>query len=88
MYQKPTNVEELENAIAELELESIFLKEEIENTATLFMDNLRPKNLLRSAWQHITQGVLGKLSVKILPGSKKLLPQPKNEKKTILLSNS
>jgi hypothetical protein len=88
MYQKPTNVEELEKAIAELELESIFLKEEIENTATLFMDNLRPKNLLKSAWHHITQGVLGKLPVKILPGPKKLLPQPKNEKKTILLSNS
>ena len=87
MYQKPTNVEELEKVIAELELESKFLKEEIENTADLFMDNLRPKNLLKSAWQHITQGVLGKLPVKILPGHKKLLPQPMNGKKPILLSN-
>jgi len=51
------------------------------------MDNLRPKNLLKSAWQHITQGVLGKLPVKILPGHKKLLPQPMNGKKPILLSN-
>jgi hypothetical protein len=87
LYQKPTNARELEKVIADLELESKFQKEEIEDTAALIMDNLKPKNLLKNAWQHISQGVLHKLPVKIFPGPKKLLPQHMNGKKPILLSN-
>jgi hypothetical protein len=87
MYQKPANVEELEKLISELELKSLSQKEDIEQSSALIMNNLKPKNLLKSAWQHFTQGVLGKVSVKILPGPKKLLPQHMNGKKPILLSN-
>jgi hypothetical protein len=87
MYQKPTNVEELATVIAELELESISLKEDIETSAALLMNNLKPINLLKNFLQPVSNGVIGKWAGKILLGYKKLLHKPIDVKKPLLLSN-
>jgi len=86
MYQKPTNVEELERVIAELELESISQKEEIENTAALFMTNLKPINILKNVLQPVSNGFIGKWAGKLLLGYKKLLHKPIDTKKPLLIS--
>jgi hypothetical protein len=87
MYQKPTNVEELEKIIAKLEEESIFLKEDIETSAALFMNNLKPINILKSVLQPVSNGVIGKWAGKLALGYKKLLHKPTDAKKPLLLSN-
>ncbi len=87
MYQKPTNVEELEKLIAELELDSISLKEDIEISAALFMHDLKPINILKSALQPVSNGVIGKWAGKLLLGYKKLLHKPIDTKKPFLISN-
>jgi hypothetical protein len=46
-YQKPAMLRNWKKVIAELEEESIFLKEDIETSAALFMHNLKPINILR-----------------------------------------
>jgi hypothetical protein len=87
MYQKPTNVEELTKVIAELELESISQKEDIDYTAALLMHNLKPINILKSVLQPVSNGVIGKWAGKLLLGYKKLLHKPIDVKKPLLLSN-
>ena len=87
MYKKPTNVEELEKVIAELEEESIFLKEDIETSAAHFMNNLKPINILKSVLQPVSNGVIGKWAGKLVLGYKKLLHKPIEAKKPLLLSN-
>ena len=87
MYQKPTNVEELEKVIAELELESISLKEDIELSAALVMHNLKPVNILKNVLQPVSNGMIGKWAGKLLLGYKKLLHKPTDTKKPLLISN-
>jgi hypothetical protein len=87
MYQKPTNVEELARVIAELELESISQKEDIDYTAALLMHNLKPINILKNVLQPVSNGVIGKWAGKLLLGYKKLLHKPIDVKKPLLLSN-
>jgi len=87
MYQKPRNVEELEKLIADLELESKFQKEEIEDTAAIFMNNLKPINILKNVLQPVSNGVIGKWAGKLALGYKKLLHKPVDVKKPLLLSN-
>jgi hypothetical protein len=86
MYQKPTNVEELEKVIAELELESISLKEDIEISAALLMHNLKPVNILKNVLQPVSNGFIGKWAGKLLLGYKKLLHKPVESKKPLLIS--
>jgi hypothetical protein len=87
MYQKPTNVDELKKVIAELELESMSQKEEIEYNAALFMNNLKPINILKNVLQPVSNGVIGKWAGKLALGYKKLLHKPVDVKKPLLLSN-
>jgi hypothetical protein len=87
MYQKPRNVEELEKLIADLELESKFQKEEIEDTAAIFMNNLKPINILKNVLQPVSNGFIGKWAGKLALGYKKLLHKPVDVKKPLLLSN-
>ena len=49
-YKQPTNVEELSKVIAELELKAISQKKDIEESFTIFLDNLKPMNLLKGIW--------------------------------------
>jgi hypothetical protein len=86
MYQKPTNVEELEKLIADLELESISQKEDIETSAALFMNNLKPINILKNVLQPVSNGFIGKWAGKLLLGYKKLLHKPIDTKKPLLIS--
>ena len=86
MYQKPTNARELAEVIADLELESKFQKEEIEETAALFMHNLKPINILKHALQPVSNGVIGKWAGKLLLGYKKLTHQRAEAVKPILIS--
>ena len=86
MYQKPRNVEELSKLIAELELESISLKEDIEYSAALFMNNLKPINILKSVLQPVSNGFIGKWAGKLVLGYKKLLHKPIDTKKPLLIS--
>ena len=85
-YQKPTNVEELHKVIEELELESKFLKEEMEDDAALFMSNLKPINILKNVLQPVSNGVIGKWAGKLMLGYKKLLHKPVDTKKPLLIS--
>jgi hypothetical protein len=86
MYQKPRNAKELAEVIADLELESISRKEDIEKSAALFMNNLKPINLLKSALQPVSNGVVGKWAGKVLLGYKKLLHRSPDVKKPLLIS--
>jgi hypothetical protein len=85
-YQKPRNTEELSKVIAELESESIFLKEDIENSAAQLMNNLKPINILKNVLQPVSNGFIGKWAGKLLPGFKKLLHRPAEGKKPVLIS--
>jgi hypothetical protein len=86
MYQKPGNTEELQNLIADLEWEAISQKEEIEKSAALFMDNLKPINILKHVLQPVSNGFLGKWAGKILLGYKKLTHRRAEVIKPILIS--
>jgi hypothetical protein len=86
MYQKPGNVKELQEVIADLEWESKRQKEDIENSAALFMNNLKPINILKNILQPVSNGIIGKWAGKILLGYKKLLHRPEDTKKPFLIS--
>lgn len=86
MYQKPTNVEELEKVIADLELESISQKEDIEKSAALLMNNLKPINILKHALQPVSNSVIGKWADKVLLGYKKLTHRRAEVIEPILIS--
>jgi hypothetical protein len=51
MYKKPTNVEELANVIALMELKAISQKKDLEESFAVFCDNLKPMNILKGIWQ-------------------------------------
>ena len=87
IYQKPTNARELAEVIADLELELKFQKKEIEDTAALFMHNLKPINILKSVLQPVSNGFVGKWAGKLVLGYKKLLHKPVETKKPLLISN-
>ena len=87
MYQKPTNVKELEKVIADLELEAKFRKEDIENSAAHLMNNLKPINILKNVLQPVSNGVIGKWAGKVLLGYKKLVHRSADVKKPLLISN-
>jgi hypothetical protein len=86
MYQKPRNVEELQKVIADLEWESISQIEDIEKSAALFMNNLKPINILKNVLQPVSNGFIGKWAGKVLLGYKKLLHRPVDVKKPVLIS--
>ena len=86
MYQKPGNVEELQKVIADLEWESIRQKEDIENSAALFMHNLKPINIIKNILQPVSNGFIGKWAGKVLLGYKRLLHRPEEAKKPFLIS--
>lgn len=86
MYQKPRNVEELQKVIADLEWDAISQKEDIEQSAALFMNNLKPINILKNVLQPVSNGFIGKWAGKILLGYKKLLHRPADVKKPLLIS--
>lgn len=86
MYQKPENVEELQKLIADLEGESISQKEEIEKSAALFMNNLKPINILKHALQPVSNSVMGKWADKILLGYRKLTHRRAEVVKPIMIS--
>ncbi|HET7001302.1 MAG TPA: hypothetical protein VFI33_08340 [Puia sp.] len=86
VYQKPGNVEELQKVIADLEWESISQKEDIENSAALLMNNLKPINILKHVLQPVSNGFIGKLAGKVAVGYKKLLHRPPDAKKPVLIS--
>ncbi len=86
MYQKPENVEELQKIIADLEWESISQKEEIEKSAALFMNNLKPINILKQALQPVSNSVVGKWADKIFLGYKKLTHRRAEVVKPIMIS--
>ena len=86
MYQKPRNTEELAKVIADLERESKLRKEDIEYSAALFVNHLKPINLLKSALQPVANSVVGKWVGKLLTGSKKLLHRTPDVKKPLLIS--
>ena len=87
IYQKPTNARELAEVIADLELELKFQKKEIEDTAALFMHNLKPINILKSVLQPVSNGFVGKWAGKLVLGYKKLLHKPVETKKPLLISH-
>jgi hemerythrin superfamily protein len=86
MYKKPENVEELHKVIADLEWESICQKEDIEKSAALLVDNLKPINILKNALQPVSDSMIGKWAGKLLLGYKKLLHRSTEEKKPMLIS--
>jgi hypothetical protein len=85
-YQKPGNVEELQKVIADLEWESISQKEDIENSAALLMNNLKPINILKHVLQPVSNGFIGKWAGKVLLGYKKLTHRRAEEVKTVMIS--
>ena len=86
MYQKPGNAEELQKLIADLEWESISQKEDIERSAAMLMNNLKPINILKNVLQPVSSGFIGKWAGKVLLGYKKLLHRPAEVKKPLLIS--
>jgi len=79
-------VEELQKLIADLEGESISQKEEIEKSAALFMNNLKPINILKHALQPVSNSVMGKWADKILLGYRKLTHRRAEVVKPIMIS--
>jgi hypothetical protein len=73
VYEKPTNMEELSKVIEDLDIKSTLLKKEIEETASHFVESLKPVNLLKSALQPVTKGPIGKMADKLLLGYRKLV---------------
>ena len=79
-------MEELEKVIADLEWESISQKEDIEKSAALLMNNLKPINILKNALQPVSNGFIGKWAGKVLLGYKKLSHRRAEVIKPILIS--
>jgi len=86
MYQKPGNAEELQKVIADLERESISQKEDMESSAALFINSLKPINILKNVLQPVSNGFIGKWAGKVLVGYKKLSHKPAEVKKPLLIS--
>jgi|GEM_PF-5644222 len=86
MYQKPENVEELQKVIADLEREMTYQKADIERSAALFMNNLKPINILKNFLQPLSNGFIGKWAGKALLTYKNLLHRPVDAKKPFLIS--
>lgn len=72
MYEKPKTMKELSRAIEDLDIKSAEQKRVIEDTASNFMESLKPINLLKHALQPVTRGPIGKMADKLLLGYRKL----------------
>jgi hypothetical protein len=87
MYQNPKNMEELSKIIQDLEIKAASQKIDIEETASYFMESLKPVNLLKSALQPIIKGPIGKFADKLLLNYRKLVYKRAEPATQYLISN-
>jgi len=83
MHRTPKNAEELTRRIAELELESESLKEDIQQSAALLMNDLKPVNIIKNYFRPKPRSLIGKWTGKLLGGYKKVFRRPRGIKRLL-----
>jgi len=83
MSRNPKNADELTKRIADLELQSEAQKQEIRKSAAVFVEEIKPMNLLKNYFRPKPTSVISKWSGKLLGGYKKVFQRKRGIKRLL-----